>query len=81
MKNNKEKSKDLIYFDTSKTYICPMIRKGTIYPNEIEDEVEVRLQPAAGGYDIHAIKSGYDKKYFYDNYLQWLFYTGYIKEF
>ena len=80
MKDNKGHPKNFIYFDTTKTYLCPMIRSNTAYPNEIEDIVEVRLEENSHGYFVYAINPGYDTKYFYDRYLQWLFYTNYIKE-
>lgn len=80
MKDNNKHPRDFKYFDTSKTYLCPMIRETTEYPNEVEDIVEVRLQEERYGYFINAIKPGYQSKYFYDKYLSWLFYTNYIKE-
>lgn len=80
MQDNKNHPKDFIYFDTSKTYLCPMIRSETVYLNEIEDIIEVKLEKDRYGYFVYAINSGYEVKYFYDKYLEWLFYTGYIKD-
>ena len=80
MKNTKGNLKNFIHFDTTKTYMCPMIREDSVYPNEIEEIVEVKLVEVKNGYDIISLKPGYKSKYFYDKYLDWLFYTNYIKE-
>ena len=80
MKDNKGHPKDFKYFDTTIKYQCPMIREDSAYPNEIEDIVEVVLEEERYGYFIKSTKPGYRTKYFYDKYIDWLFYTKYIKE-
>lgn len=80
MKYNKKQPKDFIHFDTSKTYACPMIRSDSKYPNEIEDIVEVKLVEDSLGYFVDSIQPGYERKYFYDKYLDYLFHRNYIKE-
>lgn len=77
---HKKQPKNFIYFDTSKTYLCPMIRKDSSYPNEIEDIVEVKLEMDRYGYTVRALSNQYHDKYFYDLFLNWLFYTKYITE-
>ena len=68
--------KQLIKFDTFKTYICPMIRSNTKVPNEVSDIVEVTISANKDGYVLRAIKEGYKLKFFYDTYLEWLFYNS-----
>lgn len=77
---NKKQPDNFIYYDTSKVYLCPMIRKDSEYPNEIEDTIEVKLEEARYGYDVIPLVDGYHKKYFYDLFLRWLFHTKYIVE-
>lgn len=66
--------------DLNAIYQCPMLRTGTKYPNEIEDIIDVKIEIAKVGlgYDIIPLKEGYDKKFFYDYYIEWLFYEKYI---
>lgn len=72
--------KNFKFFDTSKTYICPMIKKDSKYPNEVDEPTEVKLEVDKLGYWLIPLSDDYNKKYFYDLYLDWLFYTKYITE-
>lgn len=78
MAKTKKFPKDMKMFDCTLTYRCPMIRKDSCYPNEIEDVVEVKLRADRYGYFVEALKEGYHNKFFYDLYLDWLLYTKYI---
>ena len=78
--SDRKKPKNFIYYDTSKTYICPMIRKDSKYPNEIHEPTEVKIEMDRYGYFLRPLSNEYHFKYFYDQYLRWLFYTNYIKE-
>lgn len=68
--------------DINSIYECPMIRKGTVYPNEIEDIVSFKFKkyPYGGGYTLVPLNDNYLPKFFYDLHTGWLIYTGYIKK-
>lgn len=74
----KKQPKNFKYFDTSITYMCPMIRKDSKYPNEVDEITEVILKEDYLGYWLIPLNNDYNKKFFYDLYLDWLFYTKYI---
>ena len=62
----KKQPKNFKYFDTSKIYICPMIRKDSTYPNEIDEVTEVTLKEDYLGYWLVPLSNDYNKKFFYD---------------
>ena len=78
MDRSKKFPKDMKMFDCSKTYRCPMVRTNRDPRIQIEDIIEVKLEPYKYGYFLIPQKEGYDRKFFYDLYLDWLFYTKYI---
>ena len=78
MGKQKEQPTNFKYFDTNTIYSCPMIRKSTSYPNEVEDVIDVKLEMDRYGYKVIPMEDGYHSKYFYDLFLDWLFYTKYI---
>lgn len=67
--------------DTNGIYECPMVRKNSYYPNELEDIVQIKFVPYKFGYGYNLIplNNNYKQKFFYDVYIGWLLYTGYIK--
>ena len=68
-------------FDTNLIYILPMIRSDSPkFGEKIEDTVECYITAYKYGYYAYSIQSGYDRKFFYDNYFEWLLKTGYIKQ-
>ena len=66
--------------DLDAVYRCPMVRSNSKYPDEIEHIIDVKIQVHAYGlgYDIVPLVDGYDTKFFYDLYIDFLFYRGYI---
>lgn len=75
-----KKQETLGNVDLNAVYRCPMVRTGTKYPNEIEDIIDVKFVPYrfGGAYNIIPLEDGYDTKFFYDLYVDWLLYTKYI---
>lgn len=68
--------------DLNCVYECPMIRKGTHYPYEIEDVVKFKFKPYTygKGYNLIPLDDNHLPKFFYDLYIDWLLYTNYIKK-
>ena len=66
--------------DLDAVYRCSMVRSDSKYPNEVSDIIDVKIEvhPYGLGYDIVPMVDGYDRKFFYDLYIDFLFYTGYI---
>lgn len=69
------------YFDTSKVYITNML------PNDAprrhldceEHDVEVHIDQSAKDGAVRVYAEGYQDKWFYDNFFEWLLYTKYVK--
>lgn len=81
MENTKEFPKDMRMFDTEVIYELPMIRSETAKTaNKIEDTVECYITAHKYGYYVNSIQPGYNTKFFYDTYFEWLLKTGYIKQ-
>ena len=60
--------------DETKIYIVPMVK---ISDKHIEEPVEVNI--LIDKYGITCKKDGYQQKYFYKEYFEWLIYRKYIK--
>lgn len=60
--------------DETKTYIVPMIRLDDKY-SDIPVEVETIFDKRG----VMCKKEGFENKFFYREYFEWLIYRGYIK--
>ena len=69
--------------DINATYVCPMIRKDSCWPNEIDELTMIKIEPYeyGGMYKLIPLdQDTYNIKYFYDKYMDWLFHTAYIRK-
>lgn len=69
--------------DFNAVYLCPMIIKGDKFAPQQDEITEIKIEPYEYGYMYKLIplnEERYNIKYYYDNYMDWLFYTGYIKK-
>ena len=72
-----------IPIDLDAIYECPMILKDSEYPYEKDEITQIKIEPYeyGGMYVLIPLnKEKYNIKYYYDKYMDWLFYTGYIRK-
>lgn len=67
-------------FDTTITYIIPMLPVGAkrAYDNEFPVECKITQDPKTGV--VRADKEGFQSKWFEDMYFDWLMYTKYVRK-
>ena len=83
MRKKKKPERTYATFDTSVKYIMPMlpVEVGTrrTYENEVKDVVvSIYQEPKTG--DVRASADGYQDKWFYAMFFEWLLYTKYVKK-
>lgn len=68
-------------FNPNNKFELPLILKSSPYPEEKEERALATLKMDACGFEfIPEDSEKYISKYFYVNYIEWLLYTGYIRE-
>ncbi len=60
--------------DETKTYVVPMIKNG-----DLHGETPIEVETIFDKRGITCKKEGYQNKYFYKEFFEWLIYRGYIK--